>query len=899
MHPRASKLLKTAAIALCTLAGVLAPGGAVALAATPETPGAPYLEVRLAHELGVAGVLNPGKKGGPGTYPIDSYEFLYRVSETECQGGSRTSQGMSLGGGKEEVGQRIKGLLPGTEYTVCLAVREGVEETVGPPSTFTTTTPPEVPQGLAAEYINGTTTAILRGVLSPGREGEEGEYWFEYRPSASECQGAGALEGSDGHVSTSGEQGQTVETTVAGLLPSTTYTFCLHYRQYDSEEAVGPTSSFTTPATAPLSPVATGFEGLPDNRAYEQVTPTVKNGLDALGGEEIVHAAPSGDAVSFFSTGALPGSLGADATQLDYIAMRNDHSWATHGMAPPASTAAHGSPNVLDAFPDLSKIFVNALEPELAPGAAPGQKSVYEQDVATGAYQFLFAAPEGLFAIAGVTPDDKHFVFEDSNRLVSAAVEGARNLYEWSEGQIDLASVLPAAEGGDAVAGAAAGAEGAVFEEYTQEQHVLSEDGSRVFFTAGGNEDLYVRESADTPQASTVKIAEGARFQAATADGELVLFTKQEDLYVYDVATGQTDRLTINGKVDGVLGVGGAGNDVHVYFAAESPLASGIAGQPNIYVAHFDGLEWDTTYIATLSTASTTDEVGISDSEYEKDNWRENFEPGVRRERLSRVTPDGKTLLFASTSHLTDYENAGHAELYLYDAEGGPLTCVSCNPGGEPATTDAYLGNDGAGGGLSSAPSTFNPMIAVHNLSDSGDRVFFETDEALLPIDTDGASDVYEWEGSGIGNCAAPSGCLFLISTGRSTAGSYLGDASASGDDVFFFTEQQLAATDQEDELQDIYDARVDGAVAEVSQSACSGTGCQGVPPAPPIFATPASVTYAGVGNFPPVATKAKPKVKYKVKPKRRRKQTKKSRRGARQPRRMKRNSSHSRRGGR
>ena len=59
---------------------------------------------------------------------------------------------------------------------------------------------------------------------------------------------------------------------------------------------------------------------------------------------------------------------------------------------------------------------------------------------------------------------------------------------------------------------------------------------------------------------------------------------------------------------------------------------------------------------------------------------------------------------------------------------------------------------------------------------------------------------------------------------------------------------------------------RVDGGFASVS-SACTGSGCQGVPPAAPLFATPASVTFAGTGNFPPpppVAVKPKPKPKPK-----------------------------------
>ena len=47
----------------------------------------------------------------------------------------------------------------------------------------------------------------------------------------------------------------------------------------------------------------------------------------------------------------------------------------------------------------------------------------------------------------------------------------------------------------------------------------------------------------------------------------------------------------------------------------------------------------------------------------------------------------------------------------------------------------------------------------------------------------------------------------------------------------------------------------------------CTGTGCQGIPGAPPIFATPSSVTFEGVGNFAAPVKQAGPKRKLKKKP--------------------------------
>jgi len=64
-----------------------------------------------------------------------------------------------------------------------------------------------------------------------------------------------------------------------------------------------------------------------------------------------------------------------------------------------------------------------------------------------------------------------------------------------------------------------------------------------------------------------------------------------------------------------------------------------------------------------------------------------------------------------------------------------------------------------------------------------------------------------------------------------------------------FFTQRANLAPGASNENVKLYDARVGGGFPEAS-TACVGSGCQGVPPAPPIFATPSSVTFAGVGDF-------------------------------------------------
>jgi hypothetical protein len=122
---------------------------------------------------------------------------------------------------------------------------------------------------------------------------------------------------------------------------------------------------------------------------------------------------------------------------------------------------------------------------------------------------------------------------------------------------------------------------------------------------------------------------------------------------------------------------------------------------------------------------------------------------------------------------------------------------------------------------------------------------------------------VYEWEADGAGSCQSSSdngGCLYLISTGQSDAASFFEGASASGNDVFFATRDQLVGQDTDGGNYDIYDARVDGGLASQNPSpaaSCSGTACQGPASAAPAAVTAASVTFTGPGNVAAANTPA------------------------------------------
>jgi hypothetical protein len=194
----------------------------------------------------------------------------------------------------------------------------------------------------------------------------------------------------------------------------------------------------------------------------------------------------------------------------------------------------------------------------------------------------------------------------------------------------------------------------------------------------------------------------------------------------------------------------------------------------------------------------------------------------------ARVSSDGAHLLFLSAKELTDYENVGQTELFLYGpgpGGGAPrLSCVSCDPTGERP-----LGSASIPGAIANGTTRIYKPRA---LSASGNRAFFETTDDLVPQDSNHSRDVYEWEAQGEGNCGSDGDCIQLISSGRGVGPVSFIDASADGDDAFFLSDASLAFGDPGS--YDLYDARaVGGFPTPPGAISCEGDACQALPEAP------------------------------------------------------------------
>jgi Fibronectin type III domain len=634
-----------------------------------------------------------------------------------------------------------------------------------------------------------------------------------------------------------------------------------------------------------FSTLPTGLLGLPDNRGYEMVTPPDNEGVQVYqpGGAHLeetensessvptefpTRAAADGDAVAYVGDPDVAGN-GSQGSGLgnEYMATREQgDGWKQSTLQPKGLL----SPMYAWFSDDLSTSVLESREP-LVPGVPSGYAYLYSRDDSNGSLHPLFtvAPPDREAAsfgaaspldslnydslgwyYAGASSDNKHFFFEANDALTNNAIDGGElqnNLYESTNGVLQLVNALP---DGSTQPNASVGAPPVQLEEGENVSHAISADGSRVFWTDINTGALYVREDGT----STTLVSEHATFLTASTDGSRVLYTKSGDLYEEDLSDRVTRDLAPGAQV---LGLAGASEDVeYIYFVAEGNLAAGATpGQPNLYLYHGGSM----TLVATLASGEKS-YTHLLGGPY--DDW--SRAPG---HRTAEATPDGHALVFESTRSLTGYDNRNQEgssvkQVYVYDAASGALSCASCSPSGErPGGTgesEAYAGH---------LTTTERQTYQVRSISSDGDEVFFQTGQPLVAQDVNGTTDVYEWERDGSGSCALSAGCIYLLSNGSSQGESFFLDASETGSDVFIVTEAQLAPQDR-NEIFDLYDARVD-AEQPVSRPQCTGAGCQGVPESPPIFATPSSATFNGVGNFTaPVkaATKVKSKLKKKAK---------------------------------
>jgi hypothetical protein len=803
---------------------------------------------------------------------------------------------------------------------------QGQDLTFGPPQLLSTS-------ALAVS----STAATLQLQLNPNDI--ETTYYFEYVTQGQfEALGFSEPFRTPAASAGSGDVDVTGAAQVQGLSPNTIY----HYRVVATNSlgtVEGPDHAFTTQG-------APAFV-LSDGRQWEQVSPPNKHGapLEPIR-SGVIQAATDGTGIAYFADAPIdleaPGTLSPVESQ--FLARRGPAGWTTQDITTP-----HQVPTGLNVG-NLSeyKLFsANLSLGVVAPfGATPLSPQTTEPTPylrqPDGTYLPLVSAanvPEGVkFDGKEISPED----FEASVSFLTATPDFAhvllgaeapltadykpsfkpagRDIYEWSEGALQLVSWVPSAAtsfcGGTGPACVPAGEKkessevGAVSFKFLH--NAISTDGSRVAFGTS-SQALYLRDlvrgetiQLDAAQPGAEGKSGGGTFAGASADGSRVFFTdtsrlttdstaqegRTPDLYMCQVgeeaghlACALKD-LSVDhnpGESAVVLGVIGSSEDgSSVYFVAQGVLAAGAvhggacfqfqtaSGECNLY--RYDTATESTALVAVLSGA---DEA----------SWG-----GIGLEGEARVSPNGRYVAFMSQRSLTGYDNRDATsgvpdeEVYLYDSQASPgaqLVCASCNPtGARPHgvldeftypglrvdLSKSWVPHHTLAGSVPDRPSGDGLHYQSRYLSNSG-RLFFNSADALVPQDTNGVEDVYEYEppqgpgqpadnsctSASVSYSSSSRGCISLISSGSSPEESAFLDASESGDDVFFLTASKLTSGDIDGAL-DVYDAH---ACSEASPCpppppppppACTGDACQNLVEAPN-DPTPGSLTFSGPGN--------------------------------------------------
>lgn len=599
--------------------------------------------------------------------------------------------------------------------------------------------------------------------------------------------------------------------------------------------------------------------GAIDKRAYELVSIPDK-GKAQIG----VVSLPSlnGNRVLYDVLGAVKGSPVGSRAKL--VANRTDSGWVSSVMLPglaemPGRNYLYGATT-----PDLGNTVMTAFD-GLGTGDGSPNMSVVRLDTA-GHQTLLHTFP--VFYGAGadlVASDNLAHVYTNAPEPIDPSHQAdTSNVYDIGSGVPVLVSRLPST-GNAPTCGVPRGQSNVVgFADANSAdtEHWISADGSRALFLSAGDDapdcddplQLYVRDNHGTPATGDddTTLISGPpvggdpdlgiqRFLQATADGSEVFFrtatslaadddtdanSSDSDVYRWTAASGSVCLTcgipSANVLGDSITQVPAVSEDgSHVYFAstvAFDGAAVATNGAPNLYVWHGGQINF------IVRTNGVTSRVLVG----------------------GQVTPDGNVLIFRTARvelNAIDGNNGGRQQYYRYDDTTKAITCLSCPPGGAPATAAVPLGLTGG------FQSVITHMRAV---SDDGSIVAFRSTDALVPEDVNAAPDIYEWH-DGTRKLITNGVNQYPTFTPSNPNGPTLASLSAGGRDLLFVDSARLTF-DAQDDAKKVYDARVDGGFAApiLPKPACDGESCHGLSSSPPTFVPPGSLTLMGEGNVKP-----------------------------------------------
>jgi hypothetical protein len=786
-----------------------------------------------------------------------------------------------------QVSAAIGGLQPGVNYRFRLVATNSEGTLKGEELTFTTLGRPRIEQIRARDADQNSVT--IEADVNPSGFGTS--YHFEW----GRTNGYGnAIPADFEPFIGSGTERVRVTAKIRGLSAGSVY----HYR-------VVATNSVGTTASPDQLFETLNSCGLPKQRCFELVSPRESGPVAAPGSSPTaaeIHfqAASDPGGLAYVVEAGFPNSTrGAEVL---YRGSRGPTGWSSVQISAPilapgeTKTANSNTSQTMALSRDLSCGVEASSQPLTAdastrPVMEAGGSNLYRRNP-DGSYTaiskltptnfekvFEFLASE--YQVRGISEDCGKIVFQTEHIYPGVPGAGGSRAYEWDGGELRNLGSVPG-PGGEVAVSAIPGA----FNNYS---NVVSDDGSRVFFSAErqtspnpaeiGLTAVFVRENGTTRDVSlseTSTPGTGAIYQYATADGSRVFFTADaglteesslegNDLYEYNLETEDLTNLSVENDAGGAqVGgfIGASADGTHVYYVARGQLVPGkgrtfaqnqSADTYSIYGVFAGQIEY-----AGAVKAGELDRVTVRSQD----------------STASRVSPDGNFLLFETTANVTGYESGGVGQAYLYSAEDGSTVCVSCRPDGKPPLSSPFA--------LINGRLTANPLHQIESLvvADGQPSVFFMSRDRLATGGVEGRFSLYEWShGQVFAIDTEPPG---LLEPAEPKPRLLFGGASADGSDLYFATPNILTWEDGEDRSS-VYDARIGGGHPEpppppVPCDPTSEGSCQGSP-APPLTVPGAgSKTFHGPGNAKPKKSKKRHK-KHQKKQKNQKRQSKQKKR--------------------
>ncbi len=567
--------------------------------------------------------------------------------------------------------------------------------------------------------------------------------------------------------------------------------------------ACAPATASAAPEPGSPVPVAPGVPS--HGRAWELTTSPDPSAASFWGGGILISA--DGNAISYRVAGVLPGyPLVNPPIFSTAFGRRGPNGWTvTHPAVP--------SPEYLVANPEDLK-----FPPKPLVFGADHEKSIWQTEVGhhenglflrdqNGEYSLLIKAANLLAASPDlqrvVFASDRHLLPADADRLPpdGASVLG-ESLYELEGSKLRLLDVFP---------------DGSLLSNCGSRGDAVSTDARRVYFTTRfscpGPARVYLAEGDAPPfEISASRCTsdcgpqEAVSFVGATPSGSSAFLVSAEkltdddvdsdrDLYRYDasdddlvlISTGSGSPDLIPTQ-DARVQSSADGSRVYFYAAEATGPQAGVQG---LYMADADGPQ------RVLTTAGSP---------------------------LVQLSANGRYAVLSVEASLLPGDTDVESDVYRYDAVDGSLVLLSA-------------GSVGGNGPFSAAVTPSSLQLgqsdtAMRAMSDDGGRIFFTSDERLVPEDTNTVSDVYEWA----------FGSLGLVSSGTGTRSAELVGSSTDGSTVFFETAETLLPSDRDGGEDDYYAARIGGGFAEgrPSPSPCP---CPGSTPRERTNRAPASAT--------------------------------------------------------